>query len=173
MMLFVGNLPAGTSDAELEESFSPHGVVTSARIPTSTFSDRSRGFGVVEMLRESGELAISELNGQQIDGMVLRVNEANGETKKKRRHSGSITFPVSDRSAAVHRDSCRLSLASRSDAEFAAKITQPGNTRLPSIHVSVTRMSEIAVGSTARGSLSRTTKSASLPGSRLPISCSE
>ena len=92
MMLFVGNLPAGTSDGELEELFSPYGVVTSARITTSTFSDRSRGFGVVEMLRESGELAISELNGQQIDCMVLRVNEAKGEAMKKIRHSGSITF---------------------------------------------------------------------------------
>jgi RNA recognition motif-containing protein len=76
MKLYVGNLPIGTSDTDLQELFSPFGDVTSARVKTTRFSGRSRGFGFVEMLRECGERAVSELNGQQIDCMVLRVNEA-------------------------------------------------------------------------------------------------
>ena len=76
MKLYVGNLPIGTSDEDLEELFSPFGAVTSAHVTKTKFSGRSRGFGFVEMLREYGERAVSELNGQQIDCMVLRVNEA-------------------------------------------------------------------------------------------------
>ena len=76
MKLYVGNLPIGTSDADLEELFSPFGAVTSAHVTKTKFSGRSRGFGFVEMIRECGERAASELNGQQIDCMVLRVNEA-------------------------------------------------------------------------------------------------
>ena len=76
MKLYVGNLPIGTSTADLKELFSPVGEVTSAHVTKTTFSGRSRGFGLVEMLREYGERAVSELNGQQIDCMVLRVHEA-------------------------------------------------------------------------------------------------
>jgi RNA recognition motif-containing protein len=76
MKLYVGNLPIGTSDAHLEELFSPFGEVTSAHVTKTKLSGRSRGFGFVEMLREYGERAVSELNGQQVDRMVLRVHEA-------------------------------------------------------------------------------------------------
>ena len=76
MKLYVGNLPIGTSNADLKELFSPFGEVTSAHVTKTTFSGRSRGFGFVEMLREYGERAVSELNGQQIDCMILRVDEA-------------------------------------------------------------------------------------------------
>ena len=76
MKLYVGNLPIDTSNADLKELFSPFGEVTSAHVTKTTFSGRSRGFGFVEMLREYGERAVSELNGQQIDCMVLRVHEA-------------------------------------------------------------------------------------------------
>ena len=71
MKVFVSNLPAGTSDADLEDLFRPFGEVTSARVATRRFSWRSRGIGIVEMLRECGERAASELNGRQIDCMVL------------------------------------------------------------------------------------------------------
>ena len=77
MKLFVGNLPAGTSDQDLLELFSPFGEVTSAHVAKTRYSGRSRGFGFVEMLPEYGERAASALNGRQIDCVVLRVNQAN------------------------------------------------------------------------------------------------
>ena len=76
MKIYVSNLPAGTSDAGLAEIFEPFGIVTSAHVMTSWGSGHSRGFGFVEMIRESGERAISKLNGQKTEGLVLRVNEA-------------------------------------------------------------------------------------------------
>ncbi len=76
MKLYVGNLPIGTSSADLKGLFSPFGEVTSAHATMTTLSGRSRGFGSVKMLREDGERAVQELNGQQIDCMVLRVHEA-------------------------------------------------------------------------------------------------
>ena len=76
MKLFVGNLPVSASDADLEDLFSPFGKVMSAHVVKTRFSGRSRGFGFVEMLPECGEKAVSELNGRQIDCMLLRVNEA-------------------------------------------------------------------------------------------------
>jgi len=92
MKLHVGNLPAGTSDADLAELFRPFGVVTAARVTTSMFFGQSRNIGIVEMLRECGELAMSQLDGQQIDCMVLRVHEAQSRVMKKISPSRSITF---------------------------------------------------------------------------------
>ena len=76
MKIYVSNLPADTSDARLAKLFEPFGIITSAHVMTSGVSGRCRGFGFVEMMRESGERAISILNGRVTDGMVLRVNEA-------------------------------------------------------------------------------------------------
>ena len=76
MKLFVGNLPASTTDSDLQDLFRPFGEVTSARVTKAKFSGRSRGFGFVEMLPQFGERAVAELNGRQIDCKVLRVNEA-------------------------------------------------------------------------------------------------
>ncbi len=76
MKIYVSNLPAATSDAGLAKIFEPFGIVTSAHVMTSWGSGHSRGFGFVEMIRESGERAISRLNGQETGGLVLRVNEA-------------------------------------------------------------------------------------------------
>ena len=76
MKLYVGNLPAGTSDTDLEDLFSPYGTVISARVVPTLHTGRSRGYGFVEMLRECGQQAIAQLDGQQVDGVFLRVNEA-------------------------------------------------------------------------------------------------
>jgi RNA recognition motif-containing protein len=76
MKIYVGNLPIGTSNADLKELFSAFGEVTSAYVTKTKFSGHSRGFGFVEMLQEYGDRAVSDLNGQQIDCMVLRVHEA-------------------------------------------------------------------------------------------------
>ena len=76
MKLYVGNLPANTSVKDLEDLFSPYGAVTSARVLTTKHGGHPRGFGYVEMLKQHAERAISELNGQRISFMVLRVSEA-------------------------------------------------------------------------------------------------
>ena len=76
MKLYVGNLPADTSAKDLEDLFSPYGNVTSARVLTTQHGGHPRGFGYVEMLKQHAERAISELNGQRIKFMVLRVSEA-------------------------------------------------------------------------------------------------
>jgi RNA recognition motif-containing protein len=85
MKLYVGNLPWSTTDADLEEMFSKAGTVQSARVITDRDTGRSRGFGFVEMAQSDGERAIEELNGTDVGGRALRVNEAN---EQKPRSSG-------------------------------------------------------------------------------------
>ena len=75
MKLYVGNLPWSTTDAELEEMFAAVGPVDSARVITDRETGRSRGFGFVEM--QDGQRAMEELNGKDMGGRALRVNEAN------------------------------------------------------------------------------------------------
>lgn len=77
MNLYVGNLSFGTTEQELREVFEAHGTVTSARIITDRETGRSRGFGFVEMSDAAGgQAAIEALNGQELDGRALNVNEA-------------------------------------------------------------------------------------------------
>ena len=75
--LYVGNLPWSVDDAELESMFSGLGTVHSARVITDRESGRSRGFGFVELDDEAASKAIEELNGNDVGGRPLRVNEAN------------------------------------------------------------------------------------------------
>jgi hypothetical protein len=72
----VSNLPAGTSNASLANLFQPFGAITSARIMASGNSGRRRSFGAIENMRQGGERAISKLNGQITDVLLLRVNGA-------------------------------------------------------------------------------------------------
>ena len=74
--LFVGNLPWSVGDLQLEDIFSPHGQVSSARVITDRDTGRSRGFGFVEMDVDDVATVISATNGREIDGRPLRVNEA-------------------------------------------------------------------------------------------------
>jgi cold-inducible RNA-binding protein len=77
MKLYVGNLPFGTSEADLHDLFSQAGAVESARIVTDRDTGRSRGFGFVEFAtKEEGEAAINQFHGHQLDGRALTVNEA-------------------------------------------------------------------------------------------------
>jgi RNA recognition motif-containing protein len=85
--LFVGNLPWSVGDAELEEVFSPHGQVSSARVITDRDTGRSRGFGFVEMEVDDVASVISATNGREIDGRPLRVNEAEDKGGSGRRDS--------------------------------------------------------------------------------------
>jgi len=83
MKLYVGNLPWSTGEAELEEMFSAIGAVSSANVITDRDTGRSRGFGFVEMSSDDAKRAIEELNGNEVDGRAIRVNEA----EEKRRDS--------------------------------------------------------------------------------------
>ncbi len=74
--LFVGNLPWSVNDADLEEIFSPHGRVQSARVINDRDTGRSRGFGFVEIDVDDIAAVIKATNGREIDGRPLRVNEA-------------------------------------------------------------------------------------------------
>ena len=75
MNIYVGNLSWGMSDQDLENLFAEHGTVTSAKIITDRMTNRSRGFGFVEM-SDGGEAAISALNDVEIEGRKLVVNES-------------------------------------------------------------------------------------------------
>ena len=75
--VYVGNLPYSMTDAKLEETFSSYGTVDRAKVIVDRVSGRSRGFGFVEMSNgEEAKAAIEALNGTELDGRTLVVNEA-------------------------------------------------------------------------------------------------
>lgn len=75
--LYVGGLPYSVTEGQLEEIFSPHGSVQSARVISDKFTGRSRGFGFVEMgSDEEAQKAIQALNNTELEGRTLVVNEA-------------------------------------------------------------------------------------------------
>ncbi len=74
--IYVGNLPWSTTDADLREMFSAHGNVHSASVINDRETGRSRGFGFVEMDDADADKAIAQLNGLDMGGRALRVNEA-------------------------------------------------------------------------------------------------
>ena len=82
MKLYVGNLPFSATEAELREMFEKHGGVESINLITDRDTGRPRGFGFIEM-SDGGEAAMSALNGTEMGGRNLTVNEA-----KKREEGG-------------------------------------------------------------------------------------
>ncbi len=75
--IYVGNLSFNTSNNDLNDMFAEFGTVESASVVEDRETGRSRGFGFVEMASKSeGEAAISALNGKEVDGRSLTVNEA-------------------------------------------------------------------------------------------------
>ena len=81
--IYVGNLPWSTTSSDLEAMFSPHGAVRSAEVISDRETGRSRGFGFVEMETDEGlQAAINALNGQEINGRPLTVNEARERTPR-------------------------------------------------------------------------------------------
>lgn len=77
MNIYVGNLSFDETDDTLQEAFEAHGAVDSARVITDRYSGRSRGFGFVEMPnKDEAEAAIAALNGTDLGGRTLTVNES-------------------------------------------------------------------------------------------------
>ncbi len=81
--LYVGGLPYSVTDGQLEELFAEHGTVESARVIADKFTAQSRGFGFVEMSSgEEGQKAIDALNGTDLQGRTLTVNEARPQERR-------------------------------------------------------------------------------------------
>ena len=77
MNIYVGNLPYGIDDAALQELFAEFGEISSAQVIIDRDTGRPRGFGFVEMPEQSeAEAAIEALNGKEVDGRALNVNQA-------------------------------------------------------------------------------------------------
>jgi RNA recognition motif-containing protein len=75
--LYVGGLPYSVTEGRLQEIFAAHGTVESAKVISDKFTGQSRGFGFVEMSSGSeAQKAMEALNGTQLDGRTLVVNEA-------------------------------------------------------------------------------------------------
>jgi len=74
--LYVGNLPFRATDAEIEELFGQHGTVNSVALINDRETGRPRGFGFVEMDDEGAQKAMQALDGFEMQGRALRVNEA-------------------------------------------------------------------------------------------------
>lgn len=75
--IYVGNLAYSTTEQELSELFGAYGEVRSAHVISDKVTGQSKGFGFVEMSdNQAAETAIRELNGKQVKGRALKVNEA-------------------------------------------------------------------------------------------------
>ena len=89
MRLYVGNLPYSAEEDELRAAFEPHGTVTDVRVVRDRDTGRSRGFGFVEFgSADEGNKAIEEMNGKELDGRALVVNEARERTERAGRGGG-------------------------------------------------------------------------------------
>lgn len=93
MNIYIANIPFKASDAELKELFERHGEVTSAKIVIDKMTNRSRGFGFVEMTdNTSATEAINRLNGSDFQGKALIVNEARPKTDSSGRGNYTKTL---------------------------------------------------------------------------------
>ena len=87
--LYVGGLSYDTTDASLKETFSAAGTVESAVIIMDRMTNRSKGFGFVEMSTdEEAEKAIEMFNGKEVEGRNVTVNEARPMEQRAPRHGG-------------------------------------------------------------------------------------
>ena len=85
MNIYVGNLSYGMSEDELRDAFGAFGEVSSVKILMDRETGRSRGFGFVEMPNNSeAETAIAQLNGKDLGGRALRINEARPREQQRR-----------------------------------------------------------------------------------------
>jgi RNA recognition motif-containing protein len=88
--LYVGNLTYGMTDSDLQNLFEPHGTVRSAQVIMDRETNRSKGFGFVEMENaDQAQAAIKAMNGVDINGRPLTVNEARPREDRGPSRSGS------------------------------------------------------------------------------------
>lgn len=89
MNIYVGNLPRQASEDDLRPLFEPFGKIMSVNVIKDKFSNESKGFGFVEMSKKSeGQAAIEALNGKDLMGQALTVNEARPKSEGGPRRSG-------------------------------------------------------------------------------------
>ena len=80
--LYVGNLPWATKAEDLEKIFSEYGEVISSRVITDRETGRSRGFGFVEVADQDADSIIAALNGKDVEGRALTVNDAKAREER-------------------------------------------------------------------------------------------
>ena len=85
MTIYVGNLPFSSSEDEVSEIFAQYGEVHSVKLISDRETGRPRGFGFVQMDRDDAMAAIEALNGSDVGGRTLRVNEARERKPRPRR----------------------------------------------------------------------------------------
>jgi RNA recognition motif-containing protein len=83
--LFIGNLPASTSEQDLQNLFSEFGTVRSSRLVTDVFSGQCKGFGFIEMEGHEARAAIAGLNGKDFNGQPMKVNFESPKLARRRR----------------------------------------------------------------------------------------
>jgi RNA recognition motif-containing protein len=89
MNIYVGNLSFDVTEQDLRQAFEAFGNVTSANIITDKFTGQSKGFGFVEMsAKEQAQAAIAGMNGKEMKGRALNVNEARPRNDDRRGGSG-------------------------------------------------------------------------------------
>ncbi len=86
MRLYVGNLPWSSSEEDVRQMFAEIGNVESCNLITDRETGRSRGFAFVDMSDEDAKKAMAELDGNDIDGRPLRVNEAQERQPRRDRY---------------------------------------------------------------------------------------
>ena len=90
MKLYVGNLPFQTTENDLRDLFAEHGTVNDVAILTDRDTGRSRGFGFVTFADATGSnAAIAALNGKEVSGRALTVNEARAREERPRQFAGN------------------------------------------------------------------------------------
>ncbi len=90
MNIYVGNLPREATEEDLRQAFEAFGEVASAKIIKDKYSGESRGFGFVEMpSKNEGEGAVTDLNGKDLKGQAIKVNEARPRSQDRRGGGGS------------------------------------------------------------------------------------
>jgi cold-inducible RNA-binding protein len=83
MKLYVGGLAYSVKDTDLEALFTEYGTVSSAKVITDRDSGQSKGFGFVELEDDAAKAAIAALNGKEVSGRALTVNEARPQVDRR------------------------------------------------------------------------------------------
>jgi len=87
--LYVGNVSFDVSDEELEQAFSQYGEISSAKVVRDQYTGRSKGFGFVEFAQEAdAQKAMEDMNGKELSGRVIKVDEARDTRSQDRGDRG-------------------------------------------------------------------------------------